>query len=922
MPDGSLALPLGVAEHCNPDTTPDWPQVTPLIERLIKIAKGHGGEFLVATVGSEDPKTGKKLAPLNLHIPNDDNAREGLLSAIGNATRQHGNNCYLSIALFRPGLTGAQKGKEVDVVGVLAAVTDWDGKNDPATRHDRLPLSSMAEVETSLGNFQCWYFFDRPYSVAEAKPVLTALSRYTKSDSTHSCDHVFRMPGTLNWPSQAKIAKGRSRVPWRARLTWILEECVYPNTSLDGLRAAIVEKYPDAFGRSDGSAGENHTGDAGRNGGFPRRPPKVKGIKRQISSTGASDIGEFDWSRALKSNYRPLTEQTVYRKLNLTDGDRSEIAYGMIHQCASRGYRPQQVFDLLMRHATLPVMRHYADHTSGMGKSLRDDIIRAFTKLPGPAPQSAPKIFKACPHEETGEPSSSDRPARREIKLVGDYLPTAVDEAEKALIEQGVDIFQRGSSIVRPAAARVLIRGGAEIDGEQLFQVQPNEMREHMTSAAIFLRWDARNEEFKPINCPEDVARAYLERRGRWHLLYLKGIITAPTLRADGPLVDRPGYDDATGLLFLPASGADFPAIPDMPTREDALAALKILKDLLGTFPFETNADLSVALSAILTAVIRPTLKTAPMHVFSAPRRGSGKGKLADIAAVIATGREASAIVQGRTEEETEKRLVAMLLSGDAVILLDNCTLPLEGDFLNAMLTAATVKPRILGKSEAPKLPANVTMLATGNNLTAKGDMTRRVLRCTIDPKMEYPEHRDFMNEPVADAKRDRLQYLAAALTILRAYIVAGRPKMSVPLGSFEQWNMVRDTLIWLDEADPCDTKEAVEADDLEKDQLAAVLQGWHDLIGTDRVSTKELIERASAGATFESGKPHSGLLDALGAVAPATKGDAAISPDRLGKYLSRNVKVVVGDKRLMQDGTRARGKLWRLEIVGDDART
>jgi hypothetical protein len=93
------------------------------------------------------------------------------------------------------------------------------------------------------------------------------------------------------------------------------------------------------------------------------------------------------------------------------------------------------------------------------------------------------------------------------------------------------------------------------------------------------------------------------------------------------------------------------------------------------------------------------------------------------------------------------------------------------------MLTAETVRPRILGKSEAPKLPAKVMMLATGNNLTAKGDMTRRLLRCTIDPKMEYPERRDFENEPVTDAKHDRLHYLAGALTILRAYIVADRPK-------------------------------------------------------------------------------------------------------------------------------------------------
>jgi hypothetical protein len=877
LPDKEIAVEFWPNDpSIEPDPAPDWPKVTPLIERLVKIAAGHGGEFLISGLG-EDPETGEKLPPIHLHPANDHTAAANIMQAIETVVATGcGYNCYIGIALMKPGLTQFQKGGESDVVGVLAAVTDWDDKNDPRTRHDRLPFHAQAEIETSPGNFQCWHFFDRPYSVAEAKPVLAALARSSGSDSTHSCDHVFRVPGTLNWPSQKKIEKGRSREPWRARLN-IMPEDWDPGLSLHELRETILVKYPDAF---DGSAG-----------------PIV------------SD--EFDWDKPLKSNYRPLLDHTIYKKLN-AEGDRSAISYGVIRQLAACGYTPEQVFDALVRHEDLPAMGHYEEHKSGFEAALRADIIRAFTKPVEPHMQPAPGVFRVGATH--GEPLVSKiRPERRQIRIGGNYLPNAVDAAEAALIEQEVDLFQRGDFIVRPGAAPIMIRGGAEIDAERLYEVRPNELREHLTACADFLRYDARSETWKPTNCPEDVARAYLERRGRWGLRYLQSIITAPTLRADGSLLDRPGYDPESSLLFIPAPGAEFPVIPGQPTKAQAVEALGALTELLGTFPFETDADLSVALSAILTAVIRPTLKTAPMHVFCAPRRGSGKGKLADIVAVIATGREASAIVQGRTEEETEKRLGAALLSGDPVILLDNCTLTLEGDFLNAMLTADTVRPRILGKSEAPKLPAKVMMLATGNNLLAKGDMTRRLLRCTIDPKVEYPEQRSFENEPVTDAKRDRLRYLTSALTVLRAYIVAGRPKMSVPLGSFEQWNMIRDALIWLDQADPCDTKEAIEADDPEKDQLASVLQLWHDLIGSDRVSTKELIAHAAAGVGANA------LHDALRAVAPGSKGDAEISPDRLGKYLSRNVKVVVGNKRLVEDGKHAGGKLWRLELV--DAR-
>jgi hypothetical protein len=857
----------------NPYSVPDWEQIEALVDRLVTVAAGHGGEFLVSGLG-ENPQTGERLPPIHLHPSNDHTARENILRDIETiVTKDGGYNCYIGIALMNPGLTQFQKGGERDVLGVLAAVTDWDGKNDPETRYSRLPHYPQAETETSPGNFQCWYFFDRPYSVAEAKPVLTALARCTKSDHTQSCDHLFRIPGTLNWPSRKKIEAGRSRMPVCARLkNW--PQDWDPGYTADKLRSAILEKYPDAF-------------------------------DRDAVSTGKRD---FDWSEPLKSNYRPLLDRTIYTKLN-AEGDRSAIAYGVIRQLAARGYTPEQVFDALMLHEDLLAMGHYEDHKSGFEAALRDDIVRAFRKPVEPCVARAPEVFRA----ET--PLPKPRPERRQIHIYGNYLASAVAAAEVALIEQEVDLFQRGDFIVRPGAAHITIRGGAQIDSERLYRVKQEELREHLTSCGDFLRHDARSDSWKLTNCPKDVAEAYLERRGRWCLRYLQGIITAPTLRADGTLLDRPGYDDETGLLFLPSPGAEFPVIPDQPTQAQAMEALGSLKQLLGTFPFETLADLSVALSAILTAVIRPTLKTAPMHVFTAPRRGSGKGKLADITAVIATGREASAIVQGRTEEETEKRLGAALLSGDPVILLDNCTLPLEGDFLNALLTADTVRPRILGKSEAPKLPARVMMLATGNNLVAKGDMTRRLLRCTIDPKVEYPEQRSFKNEPVTDAKHDRLRYLTAALTVLRAYIVAGRPKKSVPLGSFEQWNMIRDALIWLDQVDPCDTKDGIEADDPEKGQLAALLQHWDNVIGTDRVSSKDVIERADAAANNLTGK-NSGLNDALRAVAPGTKGDAVVSADRLGKFLSRKAKVVLGNRRLVQDGTRAGGKLWRLEIV------
>jgi hypothetical protein len=177
-------------------------------------------------------------------------------------------------------------------------------------------------------------------------------------------------------------------------------------------------------------------------------------------------------------------------------------------------------------------------------------------------------------------------------------------------------------------------------------------------------------------------------------------------------ILNVPGYDEATALLYQP--NATFPTIPEHPTKEDAKRALQKLTHLVSTFPFQGGTDRAVWLSAVLTGVIRRTLPTAPLHIFNAPVAGSDKGLLADMAATI---------TQAMRLEETEKRLASLLLAGDPVILIDNITAPLRGDFLCSVLTQPFIRPRTLGKSEAHLLPTSVLLMATGNNATVAGDM-------------------------------------------------------------------------------------------------------------------------------------------------------------------------------------------------------
>jgi putative DNA primase/helicase len=196
-----------------------------------------------------------------------------------------------------------------------------------------------------------------------------------------------------------------------------------------------------------------------------------------------------------------------------------------------------------------------------------------------------------------------------------------------------------------------------------------------------------------------------------------------------------PGYDKATCLLL-----ADPPAMPAMaehPTRKDAEVALSALDELLGEFPFVDEASRSVALSALITPVVRGALTVAPAHLSRAPEAGSGKSYLFDIASAIATGQLCHVIAAGRNEEETEKRLAACVLAGYPLVSIDNLNGGLGGDFLCQVTERPVLSPRVLGRSEQPKLPNRMTLFATGNNLHLVGDMTRRAVICRLDAKVE-----------------------------------------------------------------------------------------------------------------------------------------------------------------------------------------
>ncbi len=132
-----------------------------------------------------------------------------------------------------------------------------------------------------------------------------------------------------------------------------------------------------------------------------------------------------------------------------------------------------------------------------------------------------------------------------------------------------------------------------------------------LASTALWERFDGRSKEWTRIDPPQRVVSVLHDATDYRHLPVLNGIAHQPYLRPDGTLMQKAGYDAATGMYGVFNSKKFL--IPENPTRQDAEKAFALISALLSEFAFAQDTDRAAALSAILTAAIRPSLTVAPI---------------------------------------------------------------------------------------------------------------------------------------------------------------------------------------------------------------------------------------------------------------------------------------------------------------------
>lgn len=524
---------------------------------------------------------------------------------------------------------------------------------------------------------------------------------------------------------------------------------------------------------------------------------------------------------------------------------------------------------------------------------------------------------------DTLQATAQDTTRKPTIQVQPGRVPWMTDDAERWLIERDDGIFQRGDCLVRWSISKQeTVHGIHRPDGVAIIKhIDVEHLLDRLGRHINWVRWDQRTKADVPTNAPRSVALTLLERDGEWKFPVLVGVITTPTLRPDGSLLDKPGYDEITGLLYVERQPV--PPIPTHPSREEARQALDFLaNEILAGFPFLEPYHRSAALSALLSVTVRHTLRHTPLHAFTAPKAGSGKSLLANCVALLGTGRPAAVLSLSEDQGEMNKAITSLLMQGDAVVNLDNIERgeALAGREICKAITGEIYSGRILGMTKFVDLATSCLWLATGNQLQVSGDMTRRVVLCEIDPECERPDEREFTRDLHEWIPEHRPELVKAALTVLRAYVVAGRPRQPVPpLGGFEDWsNLVRSALIWLGEADPLAGRANIEEADPERSKLKALLLAWHRAFGSFPTTSKEAVYKATPRPDPED--RYQEILEApeLYEVLAEFFKDRSGNPSsrHLGEYISQNARRIEAGARFEAAGDYQRAKLWRVKII------
>jgi putative DNA primase/helicase len=494
-----------------------------------------------------------------------------------------------------------------------------------------------------------------------------------------------------------------------------------------------------------------------------------------------------------------------------------------------------------------------------------------------PSPSMA---FQGEPHNPSAVPLVAN------VSPIDDARKTSIDVTEcdlPLLTEQSIDALERANEPPKLFLQKGLpVRVDLDEDGQPVIRpLKVPHMRHALGEACDFYKRQKKARvSVSPLR--DLVENVLVSPSLPFH--GIRGIISAPFFNARGDMVTQRGYDPGSRLYLALENGLAIPSVPVKPTTKQRKEAVALLDDLFYEFPFKDAASKAHTFAIALLPFAREMISgPTPLHLVGAPAAGTGKTLLAQAATFPSCGKVAASPF-GKTDEEQRKLITTLVVGGCPAILLDNLEGLVSSAPLCAALTSDLWKDRLLGTNSEVKLPNRAVWIATSNNARLSRDTTRRTISIRLDAESEKPAEREIKRtDPLLDYARDnRGKLIAACLTIVQSWIVAGKKSGTAKMGSFESWSRVIGGILANAEIPGflTNAKELADTADDESDSMRAFVEQW----------CQDHREPVNATALLPLALK-AGLVDS----------EAKSPASALGRLLAKNIDAVFGGHKIVK---------------------
>ena len=566
-------------------------------------------------------------------------------------------------------------------------------------------------------------------------------------------------------------------------------------------------------------------------------------------------------------------------------------------------------------------------------------------KVPNSAIKDAFDVYNAAKGEQakrSGKPKAKNQTVNNQgaDPIICNEETHVVESKILAALGMDPELYAYGGRLVavRPPTKRQ--------QTSTLRQVTPTVLAiRHMSKVATYV-----NSKGEKISPPVNIARSIIESWSTGPIREVLRIVNAPVMRPNGTVLNEPGYDEETGIILEPR--VKVPRVPEYPTPEQVKEARDLLMEVIVNFPIVGSGGATWLAGPLSYFGLEMYEGPTPGFAFDGNIPGVGKSKIVQAQSMICLGTAVAGSSYVWDEVEIRKKVSTWLESGIGFVLVDN--VPLRAELGNAtwdaLLTNVTWDDRRLGSNETISVLNRFIWTYSGNNIVVAKDTKRRLIHCRQETEREDPENRprsDFLHpELLPWIQAERPQLVHAVLTVLRGWVVAGKPPGSMILGSFEGWSRVIGGVIeWLGLPNPIRTQQ--EYDDRvgstgEAGALLVFLRAWVNVYGFESRTVREVLTLlGNEDAALKEAqrhvqmpkedsdetiglneknpdlvRPHQDLRDALVNLC-GTRGDRLPDARSVGKVLAGYAKTPTGKLMLLSNmDSHTKVMNWRVERI------